>query len=79
MKTGRLRHVEAIKEFMKTYESIYPKDYGTKMGVGYFVPGDYREEYLKDKLWKYYNEAGQLIREEYYLNGVLADVDIYER
>ncbi len=76
---GQIKACGVYNGIHETYGATYPKDYGTKQFVTYFVPGDYREEYLKDKSWKYYNESGQLIREEYYFNGVLADVEIHER
>lgn len=42
-----------------------------------FTPGDYSEEYLKDSKWNYYNEQGVLIKEEFYFEGMLCDIQIF--
>jgi antitoxin component YwqK of YwqJK toxin-antitoxin module len=76
---GQLSAVGAYKGVHETYSMTWPKDYGKKDGPPYFVPGGYSEEHLKDKTWKYYNENGDLISEEYYVNGDLADIKTYER
>ena len=65
------------KGIHETYGSHNPKQ--TNDGVGIFTPGDYSEEYLKDKGWKYYNDKGQLIKEEYYYNGVITNIHTYEQ
>src|ERR1700756_605684 len=49
------------------------------MGRGVFQPGDYREEYLKDDYWQYYNPKGEFIKEEFYYRGMLTNQAIFER
>jgi antitoxin component YwqK of YwqJK toxin-antitoxin module len=42
------------------------------------VPGDAEIVFLKDGAWQYFNERGQLIREEFYYKGMLSIVETYK-
>jgi antitoxin component YwqK of YwqJK toxin-antitoxin module len=75
---GKLRASGSYNGIHETNFMKIPKPTG-EMGPGVFIPGDYSEEYMKDKNWNYYNEKGELIREEFYFQGVLCDVREHDR
>lgn len=75
---GKLKSIGLYKGIHEVYSSHIPKFLNTK-SYGVFQPGSYFEEYLKNKDWKYYNDKEQLIKEEYYYNGVIADIKTYEQ
>jgi antitoxin component YwqK of YwqJK toxin-antitoxin module len=92
IKTKAYSHSERSGEWKEYHENGQVKAIGCYKGIheinsthipkkmdGVFIPGDYFEEYLKDKYWKYYNEKGELIKEEYYFKGMLCDVKTYEK
>lgn len=74
---GALKSSGHYKGIHETTHIVHPKPV-YKNGAGVFTPGDYTEDYLKDKQWSYYNEQGQLIKEEFYYNGSLTDQEIYQ-
>lgn len=71
---GQIKSIGVYKGIHQTYEINFHKPTN-----GEFTPGGYSEEYLKDKLWVYYDSKGKVIREEFYHNGILADIKTYDR
>lgn len=75
---GQLKSVGTYKGIHETHSTFWIDENGKRIGQGQFAAGGVREEYVKDKTWKYYNTSGQLVREEFYFNGAIVDEDIYE-
>jgi uncharacterized protein len=70
---GQLKSIGIYKGIHETNEIHFHKPKN-----GEWTPGEYSEEYMKDKLWVYYDDEGRVIKEEFYLNGVLADIKTYD-
>jgi antitoxin component YwqK of YwqJK toxin-antitoxin module len=75
--SGRLKAVGRYKGIHETHHVAWPKPSGLG-GPGVFTPGDLSEEHLKDELWKYYDEQGRQVKEEYYYKGMMVSEETWE-